>query len=403
MKNAVMVAITMLAAAASASATTPPPPTPFTTEGKYAAFSVVASTTGGAGVVVGTASKHARNPLMVQDKAWEPRFDNGYPNILHDPNSNAAPYQLWWGGCCGHMPAPEGKASCDVQLWEYATSQDGLAWDKPDLGLFDLGTVWDGFKDIGTKNNVVLKGGGIGVYRDRNPHAPEANNASRAFKAFGVGCFGPGGGTACVSGTAVSADGLRWTDAASVSWPKPQRYDDHQNILWDARHGRYLLTTRAYTSASGRDIALATSGGTAFGNWSKTADLVESGSEAHQLYSQITFPFYNIYLGLVMVFDTADPTTVGTVECRLSWSPDGEKWGWVYEALGDDDGDDDDAGAARPRGLAGSLGGPSIIPHGAAGAFDSHIVFAASHPFTPLSAANGDDVQLYYMGGNVPS
>ena len=57
-----------------------------------------------------------------------------------------------------------------------------------------------------------------------------------------------------------------------------------------------------------------------FGSWPTSvarADLILNGSSAHQLYSQVTFPFYNLYLGLVMVFDTNRPTTIGTVECRL--------------------------------------------------------------------------------------
>ena len=59
-----------------------------------------------------------------------------------------------------------------------------------------------------------------------------------------------------------------------------------------------------------------------FGGWPELAqsDLILNGTEAHQLYSQTTFPYYNLYLGLVMVFDTADPATVGTIECRLAWS-----------------------------------------------------------------------------------
>jgi hypothetical protein len=39
----------------------------------------------------------------------------------------------------------------------------------------------------------------------------------------------------------------------------------------------------------------------------------------------VTFPFYNVWLGLVAVFDTADAANVGTVHTRLSWSRDSHK------------------------------------------------------------------------------
>ena len=43
----------------------------------------------------------------------------------------------------------------------------------------------------------------------------------------------------------------------------------------------------------------------------------------------MTFPYYNIWLGLVAIFDTVNPSTVGTVHTRLSWSPDLHTWDWV--------------------------------------------------------------------------
>ena len=70
------------------------------------------------------------------------------------------------------------------------------------------------------------------------------------------------------------------------------------------------MTTRWYhDSPNIRCIMTFRSQRGVFGGWPplEQTDLILNGSSAHQLYSQITFPFYNIYLGLVMVFDTADP------------------------------------------------------------------------------------------------
>lgn len=59
----------------------------------------------------------------------------------------------------------------------------------------------------------------------------------------------------------------------------------------------------------------------AFANWG-TPIIVEQGNTDHQLYSQITWPYYDIYLGIIMIFDATDGTTGnhGHVHCRLAWS-----------------------------------------------------------------------------------
>jgi len=101
-----------------------------------------------------------------------------------------------------------------------------------------------------------------------------------------------------------------------------------------------------------------------------------AGSSDHQLYSQITFPWHNVYLGIVMVFDANDPSQ--RVHCRLAWSEvaaSTSAWQWVDE---------------------GGFVGRDLIPLGLPSTFDSHICFAA-RPVT-----HGGEERLYYMGGNGP-
>ena len=97
------------------------------------------------------------------------------------------------------------------------------------------------------------------------------------------------------------------------------------------------MTSRWYqASPPVRCIMTFRSGEDEFGNWPDPhlppprSDLILNGSSAHQLYSSITFPYFNIYLGLVMVFDASQASTVGTVECRLAWSAGvGQPWSFV--------------------------------------------------------------------------
>ena len=240
---------------------------------------------------IGKVTKHT-DPLFVQDKPWEPRLDNGYPNVI-PPSTDEPSWQIWYGDCI---------SGCGTQVLLYANSTDGLIWVKPSLGIFDVGTVRKDLAHIGTENNIVLIGGGIGVYRDDHEENPRAR-----YKAFGEGCFTEEGTTMkkCSQNTAVSTNGLHWTDAEVLAFPQPQRYDCHNQIFFDASREKYIMTTRDGFSASpGRAIGMAETRSSAFDfDTSKAPTLVEAGDLDHQLYSQISFRWAGIYLGIVMVYD----------------------------------------------------------------------------------------------------
>ena len=98
-------------------------------------------------------------------------------------------------------------------------------------------------------------------------------------------------------------------------------------------------------------------------------------------YSQITWRFYDIFLGIVMTYDAATGNVgpnAGRVHCMLSWSNDSTTWQWV-------DG-------------AGLEGLKEFIPHGDVGSFESHVCFAAH---SPLRMPDGSS-RVYYMAGNGP-
>ena len=106
----------------------------------------------------------------MQDRPWETRIDNGYPNVVYDPayagnstgeSGTGGPWRLWYGNL--------GEGG---QYLLYADSTDGLAWNKPDLGRYDLGPNWaknrPDVAKFGKHNNIVLFGGGLGIYREES-------------------------------------------------------------------------------------------------------------------------------------------------------------------------------------------------------------------------------------------
>lgn len=257
----------------------------------------------------------------------------------------------------------------------YANSTDGYVWHKPELGLVDLGGA------VGTKNNVVMQGGGIGVYIDQNPAA--ANGSTRHFKAVGALKHSTSAG----GGTIESADGLHWDVVQELPFPDPpQRYDTANNVMYDAALGRYVLTTRRHPTTSPSDadraigIALSVAGEGFRFDASLIPPLISQGTHDHQLYAQVTWKWAGVYLGIVMVYDATDKVN-NRVHCRLAYSKSAtpqEGWGWV-----------------DPVGLTGR----DIIPLGKGSwpgrnDFDSHLCYASLPVHTPTAE------RLYYMGSN---
>ena len=99
-----------------------------------------------------------------------------------------------------------------------------------------------------TANNIILDAGDVdgnrGIYLD-----PHESNASRRFKLFG-GMNASGNATACSWAvrslvTAVSRDGIHWTDWKNVSEMNVAA-DTLNLVLWDSELSRYLAFTRRH-------------------------------------------------------------------------------------------------------------------------------------------------------------
>jgi hypothetical protein len=80
--------------------------------------------------VVTRPEKFIDNPVLRPDRPWEPRLGEkgahgvglAGQSVLYDPDERC--FKMWYL-CSG----PPGRS-----FWCYATSADGLRWDKPELG-----------------------------------------------------------------------------------------------------------------------------------------------------------------------------------------------------------------------------------------------------------------------------
>lgn len=313
-------------------------------------------------VVTGAPRKHS-SPLWGQNEAWEKRIDNGYPSVVYQQGSGSLTYQMWYTAFLDCDDADSDCASGNRSSGLlYATSQDGLQWSKPRLGIHtaapyivNLVNNTDISKlDLGS--NIVLLGKDLGVFYDQ--HAD-------LYRAFGVFCSRKN--SHCRGGVSQSVDGLKWDPMSEVTWPVPHKYDCFNNMFYDNDAQEYVVTSRMYTAEHGRIISMSAIPLREVSSNSKWSPMkaVLLGNASHQMYSQTAFPWLGVYLAFTMVYTTESDK----VRCHMSWSQDRQTWHLLGEA----------------------------IPLGDSGSFDSHICFAA-RPVFP----EADEAWVYYMGGNGP-
>lgn len=304
-------------------------------------------------LVPGKVAKEARNPLFQADKPWEISLNNLYPNLLWDEEEGL--FKLWYKCVLADLDViakMDGPRTVHDVGWYllYATSRDGLAWDKPALGLF----AHDGDR---ATNIVARDVPNVGVFKD-----PQDSDASRRYKMVydtGLGQLK----------TRFSPDGIHWGEPVAVRGFAPQNGDTHNNAFWDESSGTYLWFTKLYLGE--RLVARAES--TDFLNWTNNGLVLRSTLDEgrrRQTYCLPVFRYGSLYLGYAMLYDLGNGRTV---DCELAWSPDGLHWERV-------------------------LPGTALIPRGPKGTYDSECVYAMAGP--PVAA--GGDLLIFYGGDDFP-
>ena len=310
-------------------------------------------------LTLGTVKKHDANPLFGEDKPWERRFDNLYANIIYDEEDQL--YKCWYSpfivsqttvGMTRQQREDEsyGKHPQEMGIC-YATSKDGIEWDKPELGLVD----YDGSK----ANNIVLRGGGVhkdwggphgaGIFKDlRDPDPSRRYKAILKDKILSV---------------AFSEDGIHW--GPPIASPDANSAGDtHNNAFWSPTLDKFVGITRQWRKVGDDHIRLvARTESEDFITWEKTENVMEGDDPNQQLYAMPVFYHGGIYLGLVAVHDLKQDR----VWTELTWSTDTKTWHRVLP------------------------GTPLIGNDGDYGHYDWGCVYAAANP-----VFLDDEIRLYY-------
>jgi hypothetical protein len=290
-------------------------------------------------LTLGDIKKHPANPLFGEDKPWEPRFDNVYANVIYDQQDKI--YKCWYSpfiiderttSTAENRRHPFYTAYLEKEPDGremgicYATSKDGIYWDKPELGLVEF----DGNK----KNNIVMRGGhfegvfsgphGAGVFKDVHESDP-----AKRYKMFFVGSE---------MAVSFSADGIRWSNP--IECPEIEANGDTHNIpFWAPDMGKYIGITRIkyYLPSTGvearKDIRqVARTESKDFVNWTKAKVVLEGTNPMQQTHDMVVFPTGGIYIGLLGMMEYVDLSNYNVKQhIELAWSPDSVTWYRIEE------------------------------------------------------------------------
>ena len=259
--------------------------------------------------------KHPGNPVLAavpkDEPLWESDMDIYFPSVIFD--REAGLFKMWYGLW------ERGKRDEDSVL-AYATSRDGLTWEKPRLGLFNYrGT---------RRNNLVLDHNGLccGVFKDLQEDDPAKRYkmlfmCSDSYKVC----------------AAYSEDGLYWKRYREGSpvisqFPDGLFADSHMVPYWDPELGRYVAILRQRTgTGKSRHKTPAQAESRDFVNWTPPRPLLraeEEDGKYRQFYNMEVMLYEGMRLGFTTVFAHGSqedhPFDRGSVQ--LTYSRDGRHW-----------------------------------------------------------------------------
>ena len=302
-------------------------------------------------------TKHPRNPVLAgvpkDGPLWESDMDIYFPSVIFD--REAGLFKMWYG-------LWERNRRDEDSVLAYATSQDGLSWEKPRLGLFSY---------RGTRsNNLVMDHNGLccGVFKDLQEEDPAKRYkmlfmCSDSYKVC----------------AAYSEDGLHWKRYQGglpviSQFPDGHFADSHMVAYWDPELSRYVAILRQRTrSGKSRHKTSAQAESRDFVNWTPPRPLLrpeEADGRYRQFYNMEVMLYEGIRLGFTTVFAHGSredqPFDRGSIQ--LTYSREGRRWerwkGRVFLPVSEQPGD-----------------------------FDWGMVYMAQAPVVV-----GDEIYLYYAG-----
>ena len=207
--------------------------------------------------ILNPAVKHPANPLLKQDRPWEGHYV-GLQKLIYDPDRGI--YRIWyrttgafesqkggpdrlrpyrWDWSLEDGQAVRSKAEevygykqyADGKDWLlcYATSSDGIHWEKPNLGQVEF----EGSRD----NNILPPGTLVPLFRDEHETDPAKRYKSMRSEGTTPTVWKPGMKPGMRQSLYYSPDGFEWTpyenNPVIDTAPKIGRWGPTSHMGWD--------------------------------------------------------------------------------------------------------------------------------------------------------------------------
>lgn len=215
------------------------------------------------------------------DRPWEGGY-SGYTTVIKD----GALFRMYYRG----LPVA-GRDGSESESVCYAESKDGIAWTKPNLGLFEV---------KGTRDNNVIW-----------TNAPFAHNfsplldnrpgveAAEKFKALG--------GTSTTGLHAFkSADGIRWSKWQPAAVFTKGVFDSQNVAFWSESEQHYICYFRTFKTVGGEGIRwVSRTTSKDFVHWTEPVEMEFGATPPEHLYTNGTHPYFrapHIYIALAKRF-----------------------------------------------------------------------------------------------------
>jgi len=262
--------------------------------------------------------KYSGNPILVADRPWEgDGIQTQGQGAIYDEQERL--FKLWYLPRAGD---PHQVLTC------YAVSEDGLHWEKPNLGLIE----YRGSK----KNNIVY----VGDYFAPNNIVKDLHDPDPQRRYKGLGEWDPPPSNQSGGASAVfSPDGLRWTPYRGnpVIHHGRNMADSPDGLLWDPRLRKFVLFPRPgqplaqeiYGNGDHRHIrSVGYSSSDDFLHWTPTVPILAPDHDVRNDYQYMDLTASidgEFYVGLLAMHETHEQTW----DIFLMSSRDGMHWNWI--------------------------------------------------------------------------
>lgn len=252
-------------------------------------------------------TKHEQNPVLVKTQPWEEGAP-GYGTVHYDPEAKR--FKMWYQG----WKKTDGTST---GLLHYATSKDGIHWEKPALDE----------KGTNLVQHPPIQGFQCpGIFLDHNE-----KDTQRRYKML-FSCNPDGTAATWMTSAAFSPDGIHWTPSKET--PLIPFSDTQICPFWDSARKRYVAFLR-FGPPNTRIISRTESED--FLRWSPKVTVLRRTRmdevQQTQFYQMAPLPYGDVYFGIIGAYHNeslkpipADKPWTDRQDLQLAFSRDGIVW-----------------------------------------------------------------------------